>query len=280
MNSAIAKELEWIPTNTKPLIVSESAYNKSASELDAVLHALTKGNSLNAAKVISRLLNRSSHTFMREAVREEIQADDQEIDAEIVSGVKAFINHHPAKGTRPAGEQLAVDTVVTACTFGLAEGNSVARIAARLGLKNTTKVRQCRKRGSEMLESGEKFGPKKRKLRSDCCRDEARKCVYDFCHTHEGSNVDTESSHTKKVFDQDGKTIVKHPKRVWHDRGLDHRYTAFMNSDAYAAFLALEKGKDDEGKVKPKWKISKEVFRLECCPCCVEPGPESSAATT
>jgi hypothetical protein len=132
-------------------------------------------------------------------------------------------------------------------------------------IKNVKKVYGCRKRARDMLASGDRVTHTKRKERSDCFRDEARKCVYKFCHSYEGSNVDTESFHVKNVYDHVEDAIVKHPRRVWHEIGLDNRHKALLASQAYADFQ-----KEHEGK-----EVCKEVFRQECCPCCVEPGPES-----
>jgi hypothetical protein len=85
------KPLEW-ESNDKQL--SDTARHKAASELEAVLHALTNSNSCHAAEIIASLLKRKCHAAMRETVHEEIGADDKEVDTAIVSGITAFLNHH------------------------------------------------------------------------------------------------------------------------------------------------------------------------------------------
>jgi hypothetical protein len=95
------KPLAW-ESNDKQL--SDTARNKAASELVAVLHALTKGNSCHAAEIIASLLKRKCHAAMRETVDEEIETDNQEVDTAIVSGITAFLNHHSTRGTRQSEE--------------------------------------------------------------------------------------------------------------------------------------------------------------------------------
>ena len=78
-----------------------------------------------------------------------------------------------------------------------------------------------------------------RKQRKDCVRQKAKKCVYNFFHSEEGTLVDTESYRVFKIL-EDGEDKKKdHPMRVWHGIGLDARHQAFKESKFYAKFKQL-----------------------------------------
>ena len=76
--------------------------------------------------------------------------------------------------------------------------------------------------------------------------------VHEFCHSEEGSNVDTDSYRVMKLVNVNTSKIDGHPLRVWHEMTLDCRFHAFKESNVYKEFR----------KTHPKADIGKEVFRL------------------
>jgi hypothetical protein len=189
---------------------------------------------------------------------------DNEQSSKIVDNIKAFIRHHPTKGTRPRPVQDAVDAILVAATFCPEKTVSVFQIADSFGVSRQT-VEKCKERGAEMQVTGTAFKPADRKQRADCIRPEATMAVHEFCHSEEGSNVDTESYRIMKLLNVNTNKIDGHPLRVWHEMTNKTRFMAFKESSVYKEF------RDTHGDAE----IGEEVFRLTVCPCVRNPGPQS-----
>ena len=85
-----------------------------------------------------------------------------------------------------------------------------------------------------------------------------------YCHSDEGSGVDTESRRVYKVKNEFTKELETHPLRVWHAVGRDERYKSFAESSAYEKFQ-----KNNENKT-----ISRTVFSATVCKCVRDPSPQ------
>jgi hypothetical protein len=107
-------------------------------------------------------------------------------------------------------------------------------MANLLGLSTRKRLSMLQDRTKKMKNESLPFKPSKQNEWSDCYRDKAMKCVHEFCHSEEGSLVDTEPYWVFVVYDLVTTKNEKHPMRVWHDVGLTGQYQSFCESDAYA----------------------------------------------
>jgi hypothetical protein len=181
-------------------------------------------------------------------------------EAQIATNIRNFLAHHKSKGSRRKCEQDAIDAVLVACTFSDVE-DSKNRVGDRLNaLKH--KVQECKVWGKRLRDKDERFEPEERKKRSDCYRDAAKESVLAFCHSDEGSTLDTTSS-SKGVNIPNPETgkPEKHPLRLWNIPGLDKRHKSFLLSETYKRFIEINVGQT----------IGTEVFRLSVCKCVRDP---------
>ena len=139
------------------------------------------------------------------------------------------------KGQRVKEEQDAIDAVLTASTFSLTDTDSKRAVSECLQQRPNS-VLDAFSRAKQMIANRLPFAPKTRKQRSDCYRDAARACIHDFCHSEEGSNVDTESYRVYKIKDPDTGEVENHPARVWNETSNAKRYQSFTESSMYKEF--------------------------------------------
>jgi hypothetical protein len=79
-----------------------------------------------------------------------------------------------------------------------------------------------------------------RKVQMDCyTRDEAALCVDEFCHSEDGSRVDTESKRIYKIKNPATSMVESHPARVWNEATNVDRYDAFLKSDIYRDYQLI-----------------------------------------
>jgi hypothetical protein len=175
--------------------------------------------------------------------------------------IQSFFKHHASKGPRKKCEQDALDAVLVACSFG---DIPAASVASRLNTSRQ-KVHDCKVWGKGLRDDAKRFEPAERQQRSDCYRDAAKECVHAFCHSEEGSRLDTQSYRVFTVPNLETGKPEKHPLRVWNTLGLDNRHRSFLDSKIYKRFTEINPGKT----------ICKEVFRLCVCKCVRDPTPES-----
>jgi hypothetical protein len=180
--------------------------------------------------------------------------DEATIEAQIATNIRNFVTHHRSKGTRKKSEQDAMDAVLVACSFG--NVGSTNHIADRL-TANRQKVNECKLWGKRLMDNDEKFEPEQRKKRKDFCRDSAVESVHAFCHSEEGSRLDTQSSRGINITNLETGKPEKHPLRLWNTQGLDNRHKSFLDSKSYKSFIEINVGKT----------ISREVFRISVCKC-------------
>jgi hypothetical protein len=186
-------------------------------------------------------------------------------EAQIATNIRNFIEHHKSKGTRKKSEQDAVDTVLVACTFGDID-DPKHHIANSLNAPRL-KFQECKRWGKRLREHDERFEPEERKKRSDSCRDAAKESVHAFCHSEEGSRLDTsQSPRVVNVPNLETGKPEQHPLRVWNTLGLSlyNRHKSFLESQSYKSFIEIHVGK----------VISREMFRLSICKC-VRDSPKS-----
>jgi hypothetical protein len=184
-------------------------------------------------------------------------------EAQIATNVRNFLEHHKSKGSRKKSQQDAIDAVLVACTFGDVD-DPKHRIANSLNAPRL-KVQECKVWGKRLRDHDERFEPEERKKRSDSCRDAAKESVHAFCHSEEGSRLDTsQSARLVNVPNLITGQSEEHPLRVWNTLGLEHRHKSFLESQSYKTFIEIHVGK----------VIGREVFRLSVCKC-VRDSPKS-----
>jgi hypothetical protein len=140
------------------------------------------------------------------------------------------MDHHQTRGTIPLEQRNALDAVQVAACFADPKNLSMSIISQRLGVRWETmeKSREC---AETMKKHETKFCSVERKVRMDCYRGEAALCVDEFCHSEDGSRVDTESKRIYKIKNPATSMIESHPARVWNEATNVDRYDAFLKSD-------------------------------------------------
>jgi hypothetical protein len=89
----------------------------------------------------------------------------------------------------------------------------------------------------------------------DCIFDVAQACVVAYCHSEEGSRVDTESKRVYKVKNPNTGKVESHPARVWNEVTLEQQHNAFLKSSIYKKFKEMYGA------------IGQDRFRTFVCPC-------------
>jgi hypothetical protein len=115
-------------------------------------------------------------------------------------------------------------------------------------------------------ENEKKFSFVERKVQKDCDRDEAALCVDAFCHSEEGSRVDTESKRVYKIKNPATCTAESHPAQVWNKATNENRHEAFLMSEMYRDFQQIN-GEDKT--------IGIQRFQENLCNCVREATPLS-----
>jgi hypothetical protein len=158
-----------------------------------------------------------------------------ELDTHIVDGLRHFMDYHKTSGTIPLEQRNALDSVQVAACFADPKNLSTKMISQRLGVRWET-MEKSRQYAVTTQESEKKFSFVERKVRKDCYRDEAALCVDVFCHSEEGSRVDTESKRVYKIKNPATCTVESHPARVWNEATNGDRHEAFLMSETYRDF--------------------------------------------
>jgi hypothetical protein len=265
--------LEWTNENGTQLSTMRSTNHIGKTELlETVMACISDLDSATAAIILLKLLKRPSMKATLDFVAQDLTREAGAVDKVIVTRLSTFIKHHTTPGARPKPAQDSLDAILTAAMFPTGV-DSIDRMSAtavgnRLGVKTHAKLKDCSTKATKMVQEKTTFEPTLRKVREDKLRDKAQIAIHKFCHSEQGSNVDTESYRVINLPDyENGGLLSPHAQRTWHDTGVVNRYEAFKRSDHYEWF------KDQYPK---DWQnISKEVFRLEVCPCVKDPGPES-----
>lgn len=260
------KTIEWQSAAT---IVQDRTINIEAGKLEWFLYAFSSRIISTAGSILVKLLARPTMEPIKQFVVDRLRGAEATADSNehIVSGIRAFLAHHPTKGQRVKEEQDALDAVLVASTFTLTDNDPKSAVAKQLGARPNS-ILEAFARAKTMIASRLPYARKERKQRSDCYRDAARACIHDFCHSEEGSNVDTESYRVYKIKDPDTGEVSNHPARVWNETTMAKRYQSFLESEMYKIFKETSLG--DKTRT-----ISREVFRQEVCECVRDPSPQS-----
>jgi hypothetical protein len=209
-------KLNWADDNdqAKP---STKTIKDWARQIEIILHLAAAEGTETAANVLLDLLERQSLKLVRSKVLAKLLTSETiTMNETIVSGITEFLECHKTSGRREKEEQDAVDAVMVASFFSTEIGNfNSAKIAAVLGISNLKRVSDAKDKVCVIKrQHNSKFKPYKTKRRSDYYRDIARECVLNYCHSDEGSGVDTESRRVYKVKNEFTKKIETHPLRV------------------------------------------------------------------
>ena len=246
-------------------IPNARSVDRNVDKLEPVLAAMANCDTDMASAVLFKVLKRSGLEQMRKQFLSDMWKEtDNEQSSKLVDNIRAFVRHHPTKGSRPQEVQDAVDAILVAATFGPEKKVSLFQIADSFGVSRQI-VDKCNVRVAAMRATGAAFKPAERQQRSDCIRAAAKMAVHEFCHSEEGSNVDTESYRIMKLLNVNTNKVDGHPLRVWHEMTNESRFNAFEDSNVYKEFRETHE----------KAEICIEVFRLTVCPCVRNPGPQS-----
>jgi hypothetical protein len=211
----------WVEGKSPP---NARAVDRNVRTLEAMLAAMASCDTSMASAVLFEVLNRPGLEQVRKLFLSEMRKEtDNEQSSKLVDNIKAFICHHPTRASRPQEVQDAVDAILVAATFGPEKYVSLFQIADSFGVSRQI-VDKCKERGVDMRATGAAFKPAKRQQRSDCIRAAAKMAVHEFCHSEEGSNVDTESYRIMKLMNVNTNKIDGHPLRVWHEMTNESRF--------------------------------------------------------
>jgi len=232
--------------------------------MEGILNTLSSRCAQLAGDVLALLVKRVP------GAREKVLNDtDLVVPSKVVEGLVEFIDHQTdGPGSRPTVIQNGINAVLVAALMSRDESDksqSIAAYSRALGgrVSDTTIVRAF-EHAQEMKTKNEPFSLIGKAQRSDCNFDEARKTVWNYCHSNFGSKVDTNSKRILSCTDLDDE-IVKHPQRNWFEVGERHRYARFLKSEDYAEFQLSNPGKC----------ICATIFRTHICKCVKDPTEHS-----
>jgi hypothetical protein len=207
------KQLQWtgsISENAEQPTRNERRY---AAHLEAFLNILSDQDIQKASRILQSLLLRrafSSASIIMGPTTTAKKSRAAAVDCHIVDNIGRFLKHHKQKagGTLPLQEYHAIEAVLLASSFTTNEDEDnecsddnfssipASTIASRFGYaggNGRDRVKDCRKKGKMMIQEGLRFVPSERTQRKDAYRSIAIACVDDYCHSEEGSRVDTNS---------------------------------------------------------------------------------------
>jgi hypothetical protein len=253
--------MQWDTGDTAVAEQSGQKIRRIAKDLEDSLQIDSGNDTAMAGVILSNMLQRQSMSEVKTLLTNQLSKDESTIEVQIATCIQSFLEHHQSKGPRKKCEQDAVDAVLVACSFG---NINAASVANRLGT-NRSIVQECKDRGQYLRDNDQRFEPAERQQRSDCYRDAATESVHAFCHSEEGSRLDTQSYRVFNTSNLDTGKTEKHPLRVWNTLGLGNRHRSFLESKTYKRFIEINPGKT----------IGIEVFRLSVYKCVRDPTPES-----
>ena len=127
-------------------------------------------------------------------------------------------------------EQAAAEAVKKAAVFFRAddESFSTGQVTELLGYvrggRIINELNELRANALSMIGHSKRFTPSTRATRSDCYRPDAQQCVWNFCHSEEGSRVDTNSYFVYETKHPKTDEKTKCAQRIWNEVTLDQRY--------------------------------------------------------
>ena len=243
----------------------------SAEKLEVFLNTISSQNQTTAAEILKNLLNRANMNSVSVLVKKNMAtagvSDKENTNPSIcvIRGVRDFLNHHTTTGRRVAHVQDAIDAVITAACFSRNNVTSRQSVADAIGRgTRPSSLKFYEDKGRNMKLSNSQYEPETLDKRSDRIRDEAQACVLEWCHSEEGTMLDTESYRCYLIKDTISGVVEKHPVRVFKEVTMEKRFNSFLESSVYASFQSFYSR-----------NIGKEVFRLSLCRCVRDPSPES-----
>ena len=96
--------------------------------METLLASTTRCDMTMASTILFKLVNKRGLEFMRANFFSRLLEERNATEQTFVQNVRAFLDHHFAKGTRPKLVQDAIDAVVVAVTFDVNETVPVSRI--------------------------------------------------------------------------------------------------------------------------------------------------------
>lgn len=171
---------------------------------------------------------------------------DSNAKACVSDGVRDFLNHNTVSGRRSAEVQDAVDAVLTAACFSRTSTNVTSRscLAKAIGRSGRPfSLKYYEDKGAGMQSDGSLYQPETLDFRSDRIRDEAAACVREWCHSEEGTILDTESYRCYLIRNPVSGVTERHPVRVFKDVTLEKRFKSFNESTIYERFETLHQRK-------------------------------------
>jgi hypothetical protein len=235
-----SKPPPWKPVTESRPKESDASLRKTATERESILCSKAGRDQGRAADILNSLLERRGMRDIADQVWKAQQVHASKLDSASVDSIAGFVGHHPCKGSREGHVQQALDAVATAITFGPTA--AAYQISARVDCSKQ-KVGNFIEQGKSMLLSKSPYAAKERKIRDDSVRGPAMSCVREFCHSLEGSMIDTTDNGPKNVWNEETKQKEPHHRRIFHEATLKGNHANFERSNIYEQFKHDHPGK-------------------------------------
>lgn len=208
--------------------------------LEAVLVAVSRGDTTRAGEAIGRILSDSTNSDMREVALKFVTKKEDEhlkLCKLLVDGIKDSNAHHNAIGSRTKAAETFVKNNVTACVFKIVKDKheiSNGSIMSCLGVSNR-QVKYARRQVKDILTNNSLICPVQRKTRKDFIRLKLEKYVFDYLSDDEYTRLDTKQDLVDVEDPRTGELITVH-QRIYRIVNKEQQYEMFKSSDYYKEF--------------------------------------------
>ena len=183
--------------------------------------------------------------------------EDKTTETTIVKNIKNFMNVNDKMGGPNKHTSNIVRTaILSACTYQTTTG--IEKIRTCLDINKTTFYKfMATKSLHENEINMDNFILPKKHVYSRSTKSAQLQSINDFCHSDEGSSID---SNSHKVFElEDGS---KHPRRIFRVKTIKENYSIFVQSEVVEQFK----------NINPNYKTpSLSTFKRNLCPCLSTP---------
>ena len=149
-------------------LINASPTVEAATQLEATLHAMARGNEVVAMRVLVNLLNRPHQSSLRDKLKTALNEKDKELKVNkvIVDNISAFIKRNKTDGrTKRSDEEERFDEVaMVAASFSDQQAISSTMLLQRLGVERTRGRRPVEWGRELFLEEGKRYEKRPKRL--------------------------------------------------------------------------------------------------------------------
>jgi hypothetical protein len=241
----------------------ERSIQMYADKIGSIIATMCENNPSTAARVLTKVLKSDAYPIVKVLFEDQYMS----VTKEIVSGFKSFVKDHsnlPEGGTCRTAEQNAIDAVMLATVWNIDSSKRMGRELSREIDVRPETINEYIRLASEMKERGERFKPKKRKMRKDNVQEASFTYIQKWQHNDLNTRIDTNTWKEYKSMNPFTNEEQHCSRRIWSVVGAERNFNLFLDSPEYAEFKSLTNG-----------TIGLTTFPKYLCRCTKEPTQES-----